>query len=67
MGHRLRIAGAKGEIFDGKALELLYARSGGIPRRINQICDIALLTAMARKSPKATEEILKESIETLER
>ena len=65
--HRLLIAGTKGELFDEKALELLYARSGGIPRRINQICDIGLLTGMTRRSEKVNEDILKEAIESLDR
>ncbi len=43
--HRCRVAGAKTILFDRKAMEHVYAASGGIPRLINVICDRALLGA----------------------
>lgn len=43
--HRCRVAGAKAILFDRKAMEHVYAVSGGIPRLINVICDRALLGA----------------------
>ena len=43
--HRCRVAGAKAVLFDRKAMEQVYAASGGIPRLINVICDRALLGA----------------------
>jgi len=42
--HRLSVAGAKKAIFDEEALREIYRSSEGIPRRINTICDLALLT-----------------------
>ena len=41
--HRLSVSGAQKEIFDAEALHEIYACSQGIPRRINTICDLALL------------------------
>ncbi|MGE5307566.1 MAG: ExeA family protein [Deltaproteobacteria bacterium] len=41
--HRLSVSGAQKEIFDTEALHEIYACSQGIPRRINTICDLALL------------------------
>jgi putative secretion ATPase (PEP-CTERM system associated) len=42
--HRLNCAGSKGEPkFDDSAYEAIYKTSGGIPRRINAICDRLLL------------------------
>lgn len=42
--HRLKCAGAKGEPrFEDAAFESIYHASGGIPRRINAICDRLLL------------------------
>ncbi|OGR84120.1 MAG: hypothetical protein A2902_01395 [Elusimicrobia bacterium RIFCSPLOWO2_01_FULL_64_13] len=64
--HRLLIAGAKRPVFEEPALTLLYLRSGGIPRRINQICDMCLLTGMARRAETVNDAVLKESIESLE-
>jgi general secretion pathway protein A len=46
--HRCRVAGAKAILFDRKAMEQVYAASGGIPRLINVICDRALLGAYTR-------------------
>jgi general secretion pathway protein A len=42
--HRLKCAGAKGKpTFEPAAFEGIYATSGGIPRRINSVCDRLLL------------------------
>ena len=67
VNHRLVIAGAKNEIFDEGALAMVFHRSGGIPRRINQICDMSLLTAMSHKSSKVTEPMVHEAVESLDK
>jgi type II secretory pathway predicted ATPase ExeA len=41
--HRLTAAGAKQPIFDDSALDEIYKLTHGIPRRINRLCDLALL------------------------
>ena len=41
--HRLKLAQAKSIIFEEEALKEIYFYSTGIPRRINNICDLALL------------------------
>lgn len=44
--HRLVVAGGKGDVtFSGGAFKRIYAYSGGNPRRINAVCDRALLLA----------------------
>jgi type II secretory pathway predicted ATPase ExeA len=45
--HRLSIAGRSDEIFSPKAIEFIHASSGGIPRLINQLCDLSLVYAFA--------------------
>ena len=47
--HRLQAAGAQREIFDGGALEAVHHLSQGIPRRINRLCDLALLIGFAEE------------------
>jgi general secretion pathway protein A len=47
--HRLRVAGATGEIFDSAALEAIHQHSQGIPRKINRLCDLALLVGFAEE------------------
>ncbi len=50
VNHRLRVAGANGEIFTGPALREIHRLSNGIPRIINVICDRALLGAFTQES-----------------
>jgi general secretion pathway protein A len=46
--HRLRVAGADAEsIFDYPALERIQVLTQGIPRRINRLCDLALMVGYA--------------------
>jgi general secretion pathway protein A len=41
--HRLAAAGAKRPIFDNESIEQIHHLAHGIPRRINRLCDLALL------------------------
>jgi general secretion pathway protein A len=50
VAHRLKVAGANGEIFSPAALREVHRLSGGVPRIINVICDRALLGAFTRES-----------------
>jgi general secretion pathway protein A len=52
VGHRLKIAGGVDDIFDREAVELIHEKSGGIPRLINQLCDLALVYAFAERSDR---------------
>lgn len=47
---RLQAAGASKPIFDPEAMFALFELSGGVPRRINRICDLALLVGYADES-----------------
>ncbi len=51
VGHRMSAAGCTREIFDERALAALAEHSGGIPRRINRLADLALLMAYADQLP----------------
>lgn len=46
--HRLRIAGMREPIFSLAALKKVHQLSGGIPRRINLLCDRAMLGAYVK-------------------
>ncbi len=50
--HRLRVAGASGEIFTPAALREVHRLSSGIPRVINVCCDRALLGAYTQEERK---------------
>jgi general secretion pathway protein A len=45
--HRLNVAGAERPLFDEEAYEGIYFFTAGIPRRINNICDLSLLIGFA--------------------
>jgi general secretion pathway protein A len=47
--HRLQAAGATREIFDEGALEAVHQLTLGVPRRINRLCDLALLIGFAEE------------------
>jgi general secretion pathway protein A len=45
--HRLTVAGGNPGVFLPEAIEFVHARTGGIPRLLNQLCDFALVYAFA--------------------
>lgn len=47
--HRLRVAGAQSAIFDAGALEAIQRHSQGIARKVNRLCDLALLVGFAEE------------------
>jgi type II secretory pathway predicted ATPase ExeA len=47
--HRLQAAGARRDIFDASALEAVHHLSLGVPRRMNRLCDLALLIGFAEE------------------
>ncbi|MBT8083549.1 MAG: AAA family ATPase [Gammaproteobacteria bacterium] len=59
--HRLKVAGAVGEVFDSGAMNEVYRLSQGVPRLINVICDRALLGAYARESRRANARLIREA------
>ncbi len=60
--HRLEVAGATREIFKETALKLVHESTGGIPRRINQVCDLALLSGLGAKAALIDEAILNDVV-----
>src|SRR5882757_1055710 len=59
--HRLRVAGAAGEIFTPGALRELHRLSSGIPRVINVSCDRALLGAYTREARKVSAGLVRQA------
>lgn len=56
--HRLRVAGGDSAIFDPSAVEFVHARTGGVPRLVNQLCDMALVYAFASGQRFVDAEVL---------
>jgi general secretion pathway protein A len=57
--HRLRVAGALGEVIDSAAKKEVFRLSDGVPRLINVICDRALLGAYSQESRIITRRLIK--------
>lgn len=64
LGHRLRVAGRQEPIFTPDAVELIYEYSEGVPRRINNLCDIALVIGYSRKLEEIDGEGMYQLIQT---
>jgi general secretion pathway protein A len=41
--HRLRVAGLERRIFSDSAVELIFRMTGGVPRLVNRLCDLAMV------------------------
>ena len=57
--HRLKVAGAVGEVFDSGAKKETFRLSQGVPRLINVICDRALLGAYSRESRRVDRRLIR--------
>jgi type II secretory pathway predicted ATPase ExeA len=58
IAHRLKIAGCEQPIFTDMAMGAVQYFSGGVPRLINSICDMALVYAFADGAPTISEELV---------
>jgi general secretion pathway protein A len=60
--HRLTVAGGNPELFLPEAIEFVYARTDGIPRLLNQLCDFALVYAFAEGRQSVDAELISEVV-----
>jgi len=64
VGHRLAVAGAHAATpIPASLAPLIHRLTGGVPRRINLLCDRALLGAYAENSAQVTTKILRRAAE----
>lgn len=59
---RLRQVGGSGEEFTDDALKKVFDYSGGVPRMINKICDLALVYAASADQMRVDAEVIEELI-----
>ncbi len=63
MEHRLKCVGSQGRpSFDGAAYEAIHKASGGIPRRINSVCDRLLLLGFLGEKDTITADDVNEVV-----
>jgi len=66
--HRLAVAGGGGRVrFTGGACRKIFAYSEGNPRRINAVCDRALLVAYTREKDRVSRGAVKKALQDLRR
>jgi general secretion pathway protein A len=56
--HRMALAGSTRETFDAAAFDAIFERTGGIPRTIDRLCDLALLAGMVERAASVTADIV---------
>ena len=58
--HRLSVSGRTEPVFTDEALKAIFEKSGGIPRRVNNICDLALFAGFGKDAILIGEDIIKD-------
>jgi type II secretory pathway predicted ATPase ExeA len=61
--HRLQKAGATKSIFNRPACELVYENTGGIPRLVNQLCDLAMVYTFTNNQKIVTARIVQQVLD----
>jgi len=54
ISHRLKVAGATSELFHRSARSLVYEATGGVPRLVNQLCDLSMVYAYTKGNRTVT-------------
>jgi len=65
--HRLTVAGGDPSVFTEDALECVHSVARGVPRDINNVCDMALLMGFAKKVEAIDEPIIVAVIDDMSR
>ncbi|OGX33468.1 MAG: hypothetical protein A3I43_05235 [Omnitrophica WOR_2 bacterium RIFCSPLOWO2_02_FULL_50_19] len=63
--HRCRVAQREGDVFTDTSCRLIYEFTDGIPRKINNICDLSLLIGFGKKADAVDESITQAVIEDM--
>jgi general secretion pathway protein A len=64
--HRLTVAARTERTFDDSALQLIFRASRGLPRVINNICDMSLLVGFGAKKSLIDEAVVREVLRDME-
>jgi general secretion pathway protein A len=60
--HRLKIAGGDPALFRPDAIDLIHARTGGVPRLINLMCDFALVYGFSDRRDAIDAELISQVV-----
>lgn len=63
IAHRLRKAGGTGAEFAPEAAAAVFRHTGGVPRLVNQLCDLSMLYAWSAEIPRVEAETVESVLE----
>lgn len=63
ISHRMKVAGAETEVFQRSARDLIHAATGGVPRLVNQLSDLALVYAFTKGNKTVTRLTVQQVLE----
>lgn len=58
IAHRLKTVGGRGDEFTTAACKMVYTQTGGVPRLVNQLCDIAMVYAWSNEERTVSEDMI---------
>jgi type II secretory pathway predicted ATPase ExeA len=58
--HRLKVAGCEKRVFTAPAITMIYNLTNGVPRLVNQLCDLAMVYAFTKGKKLVTPAILQQ-------
>lgn len=64
--HRLRVAGRAAELFSPESLSLIHGQTAGVPRLINQLCDLVLVYGFADGAERIDESLVRKALQDRE-
>ena len=62
IAHRLTVAGGAPDIFSDEACREIHAQTGGVPRLVNQICDLAMVYAFTNNEYHVSSKTIRQII-----
>ena len=60
--YRQEKAGGKDNVFTDEAIDRIFKHTGGVPRKINNLCDLSLLVASSTKQNNINKKIVENII-----
>lgn len=63
VSHRLTVAGGSPAIFSDDAVRAIHAKTGGVPRLVNQLCDLAMVYAFTNDERRVTRATIYQVLE----
>ena len=63
IGHRLTVASGDPALFTREAADAVHEATGGVPRLVNQLCDLAMLYAFETDVPKVSRAVIQQVLD----